>query len=144
MGSKLNPPSVCLDSMLFMYFLDKTDGVFHQLSVKTFKSLFSQKTKLITSTISVLETLSFPKLSGNQNDIDSYFLFFKTCPNLIVYPVDMETSLTAANLRRRYPPLKTPDSIQLATAIIHHADLFITNDDRLKHLNLSPLKIRAL
>ena len=76
MGSKLNPPSVCLDSMLFMYFLDKSDSAFHQLSLKTFKSLFSQRTKLITSVVSVIETLSFPKLFGDQDNIDSYLLFF--------------------------------------------------------------------
>lgn len=144
MGSKLNPPSVCLDSMLFMYFLDKSDSAFHQLSLKTFKSLFSQRTKLITSVVSVIETLSFPKLFGDQDNIDSYLLFFKTCPNLTVYPLDINTALIAADLRRKHPPLKTPDSIQLATALSHNADLFITNNDRLKHLNLSPLKIRTL
>lgn len=144
MGSKLTPPSVCLDSMLFMYFLDKSDKVFHQLSVKTFQSLFLQKTKLLTSTISIIETLSFPKLSDNQDNIDSYLLFFKTCPNLTIYPVDVDIACIAADLRRKYRPLKTPDSIQLATALSHNADLFITNDNRLKHLTLPGLKIRPL
>lgn len=37
---------------------------------------------------------------------------------------------TAAQLRAKYG-LKTPDALQIATALEHHADYFLTNDHRL-------------
>jgi predicted nucleic acid-binding protein len=43
-------------------------------------------------------------------------------------------AIKAAELRAKYS-LKTPDSIQLATAIQYNADYFLTNDLRLKLVN---------
>lgn len=40
-------------------------------------------------------------------------------------------AIKAAELRAKYN-LRTPDSIQLATAIEYNADYFLTNDIRLK------------
>ena len=130
--------------MLFMYFLDATNPDFHRLSVRIFEQLMSQKAALYTSIISVLETLSFPKLYHLPDKVESYHLFFKTCRGLTIEPVDEPVSLAAAGLRRRHPSLKTPDSIQLATAIIHQAGCFITNDDRLKNITPLPFPILTL
>lgn len=40
----------------------------------------------------------------------------------------------AAIIRANYN-IKTPDALQLATAIIHQADYFLTNDEQLKRVN---------
>lgn len=49
----------------------------------------------------------------------------------------------AADLRAKYGDsgLKIPDAIQLATAICYDAQLFLTNDKRLKKLQQKEIKI---
>jgi predicted nucleic acid-binding protein len=45
--------------------------------------------------------------------------------------VDVEISTKAAELMAKYR-LKTPDAIQIATAICYFSDYFLTNDKQLK------------
>ncbi|WP_296621566.1 PIN domain-containing protein [Marivirga sp.] len=54
--------------------------------------------------------------------------------NIDVFDIDIEVSRRAANLRANYN-IKTPDSIQIATAIEKNADFFFTNDKNLSRVN---------
>ena len=58
--------------------------------------------------------------------------------------VDLNISISekSAKLRGGYSFLKTPDAIQLATAIEFNANYFITNDKRLK--DIAELKVLVL
>ena len=141
----ISPTSiVALDSMLFIYLLDFTDSHFHALAKSLFSHFETHRIKSITSIVSVLETLSSPTFQNKPEKIGEYSLFFQKLAGLSVFDVDWEIALQAATLRRENPHLKTPDSIQLATALTHHADIFITNDNRLKGLSLPSLKILPL
>jgi len=55
-------------------------------------------------------------------------VLFRTFPHLSVLPVTDEIAERAAILRASYG-LKTPDAIQLATALISASDAFLTNDE---------------
>jgi predicted nucleic acid-binding protein len=55
--------------------------------------------------------------------------------------IDPETAKVAADLRARYN-LRTPDALQLATAIKAGCDAFLTNDATLK--KVTELKILVL
>ena len=50
-----------------------------------------------------------------------------------IIEVDINIACRAAELRAKYS-LKTPDAIQLATALENNAHFFLTNDLRLKKL----------
>ncbi|MDL2321475.1 PIN domain-containing protein [Desulfosarcina sp. OttesenSCG-928-B08] len=52
---------------------------------------------------------------------------------LPIIPVTTEIAEFAARLRANHG-LRTPDAIQVATAILYQADFFLTNDARLTRL----------
>lgn len=133
--------TIALDSMVFIYFLESTLPQFHVPSTNLIQFLQTNPVSSLTSIISVVETLSSPTLKLAPEKTEAYLKFFQNFPRLTVHSVDWSIGWEAARLRKEYPPLKTPDSIQLATALVHNADVFITNDDRLKNLSLPNLKI---
>ncbi len=51
----------------------------------------------------------------------------------MIKQIDKQTSVLAAELRAKYG-VKTPDALFLATAILENADVFVTNDVRLKKI----------
>jgi len=50
-----------------------------------------------------------------------------------VLPITVEIAELAADLRARYN-LRTPDALQVATALAHRCEAFLTNDARLKRV----------
>ena len=87
----------------------------------------------ITSIISPLEVLSTPRLNDDAERIDLYLRFFQEETNLLVSPIDWNIIKESASLRRNFK-IRSPDAIQLATAKINQAKLFISNDDIFKKI----------
>ena len=85
----------------------------------------------LTSMLLVTELLTKPLRDRNKSLANMYLAFLSTFPNLQIKSVSYGISLRAAKLRAKYG-LKTPDAIFLATAIEEEAEVFVTNDLRLK------------
>lgn len=120
---------VALDSNVFIYNLEQ-NPTYVQFTDSIFNKLIMKKLKAVTSIVSLTEVLSYPKIENKEKQIAEDF--FST-PNLQVIDVGREIAIKAAKIRREYG-FRLPDSVQLATAISHKADVFITNDIRLKKL----------
>lgn len=93
------------------------------------------------SELTFLEALSRPDLTNTEARE-----FYETVRRIasVNWPIDTSVLLKAAELRRTHI-VKTPDAIHLATAILHGADYFVTNDNRLIKLKkVSGLKIISL
>ncbi len=134
---------IALDSMIFIYLFDSNRDYVDQS--QHIISLAEQgKTQIITSVISILESLSPIKYQDDPFAQTTILNFFHQTPNLKFFDVDIEISSQAAQLRRENKSLRTPDSIQLATALVHQADIFITNDVKLTKLHFPNLKIVSL
>ena len=135
--------TVALDSMVFIYLIEKTEPYFttcrHLLSLAESGQIIA-----LSSIISVLETLSPSKYIPAEYTQTEIVNFFKNTPGVSICPVDWPVCLEAARLRRENKFLKTPDSIQLATALVHQADIFITHDKKMQKLRLPHLKIISL
>lgn len=144
MAVKLSSRLIALDAMIFIYYLDASDKTLNTRSRLILEPLFGNKTRGITSIVSVLETLSSPRYIHDRERVESYSLFFKSIPMLQVIDVTWDIALEAARLRREKQGLRTPDAVQLATAIVHKAEIFITNDIKLKNLSLPGLTIQTL
>ena len=86
--------------------------------------------ELVTSVLAFSECAVKPYRDGNWAALDQVKLMFQM-PNLTVYPMDEVVAEEAARIRAVYN-CKMPDAIIVATAIVHKADVFITNDKRLK------------
>lgn len=134
---------VGLDSMIFIYHFDHVEPYFTHT-----KNLFTQAQRgdfeVITSLISVIEVLSPVVYRRSLEIIKEINIYFKEARYLHVVDITWDIAQEAARLRREYKILRTPDAIQLATAIIHNAHTFITNDVKLKRLSLTRLTIQTL
>jgi predicted nucleic acid-binding protein len=93
--------------------------------------------ELITSVLSFAECAVKPYQEGNWGALDQIKLMFQM-PHLTVYPVDDQVAEEAARIRAVYN-FKMPDAIHVATAVIHRADVFLTNDYRLASIKEIPV-----
>ena len=93
--------------------------------------------ELIASVMSFAECAVKPYQEGNWAALDQIKLMFQM-PHLTIYPVDDRVAEEAARLRAVYN-FKMPDAIHLATAIIHQAEVFLTNDYRLTVIKEIPV-----
>ena len=125
---------VALDSNIFIYNLEE-NSEFVRFTDLIFKRLIANKLKAVTSIVSLTEILSFQKTSDVVKQLTEDFL---STPNLEVFDVNQQIAIEAARIRREYG-FRLPDAIQLSTAQKAKADVFITNDQRLKHFK--PLKV---
>ncbi len=82
---------------------------------------------LLTSTVTVLEALVHPYRKKNIAEINAIYGFLTRHRQIELIPLSPEIADKAALLRARYG-FKTPDAIQLATAVCAKATLFLTRD----------------
>ena len=125
---------VGLDSMCFIYQF-ANHPQFAPLTNIIFDKLNQQQLKANTSTISVIETLVLPERRGQSELVNEYTKVFDLLPNLEVISLDKPVARLAAKLRATYPKIRTPDAIQLSTAILSRSKIFITDDKQLKQVS---------
>ena len=85
--------------------------------------------EFIASVLTFSECAVLPYRERNWAALDQVKLMFQM-PNLIVFPMDERVAEEAARIRGVYN-LKMPDAIIAATAIVHRADVLLTNDHSL-------------
>lgn len=122
---------ISLDTNCFIYLLQGEDYPDQHRQARLAFSLIEQgKLDGIASIIALAEVLTGPKKRALHDLADTLYVTLKTFPHLSFLAVDEPTALLAADLRAE-SGLRMPDAIQLATAIVHRADWFVTNDERL-------------
>jgi len=82
---------------------------------------------LVTSTMTLLEVLVHPYRRGDDEDVTRFFSYLTEAPSLQLIPLTSQIADWGAELRARYG-FKTPDAVQLATALAEGATLFLTRD----------------
>lgn len=119
---------VGIDSNIFIYYFEE-NAQFDKASKKIFDGLSVKIIHGVTSVLTLAEVLSKKGLPDNIA-LDLEESFFEI-PNLAILEVNRSIAKDAAKIRRKYG-FRTPDAIQLATALNSKAKAFITNDERLK------------
>lgn len=135
--------TLALDSMIFIYHFDHVEPYFTH-TTKLFTKAQKGEYEVVTSLISVIEALSFIDYRLSPEIIKEINIYFQEAKYLHVVDVNWNIAQEASRLRREYKYLRTPDAIQLATAIVSQANIFITNDTKLKTLSLPGLTIKTL
>lgn len=131
---------VFLDTTPLIYFIEKNARYLD--AVRPVIALIdSHEAKGMTSTITLLEVLVLPLREGNKKLADKYKTILLSSTDLETCEISNAISERAAVIRAKYG-FKTPDSIQLATAIVRKADYFLTNDNALKQVK--EIKVIAL
>ena len=83
---------------------------------------------LFTGEITIGEIMVMPFKKNDTTLINHYTNALNDKAFISLIPTTQDVYLKTAYLRATLPRMKTPDSIQLASAIIGKTDIFITND----------------
>jgi predicted nucleic acid-binding protein len=134
---------VGLDTAPLIYFIEQNEA-YLELVRAFFRAMSQGEFQVITSTLTLTEVLVHPLRSGNVALANQYRDIILDQENLITLPVSAEIADVAAQLRATQN-LRTPDAIQIATAIQAGATFFLTNDARLAAVqNLDVLVLDSL
>lgn len=121
---------VAVDSSIFIYQFEQHPQ-FEPLCSIVFDEISTNHLQLTTSAITVSEVMVKPVQLSDMEVVTLYEGVFTTLPNFTLLNVDYTIAKLAAYLRAHYRML-LPDAIHVASALQAKADVFLTNDERLK------------
>ena len=124
----LRDRSVALDTMIFIYAFEEHPA-YQEILKNFFRALEKGEMNAVTSTLTITECLVQPYRKKNFGLSAQYLVLFRNFPNLSIIPLTDDIAERAAFLRAQYN-LRTPDAVQLATALVSGCYAFLTNDDR--------------
>jgi len=124
---------IAFDSAALIYYIEENP---ESLAVadELFDALDRESTRGMTSVLTLQEVLVKPLRDGRTDLADQYLDILTKSRNITLYVIDQAVCESAARLRARYGWLRTPDALQVATAIEHRAQMIVTNDDRWRKL----------
>lgn len=123
---------VFLDTAPLIYFIEGHSEYQEKLA-KLFKLNDEHLFKFITSAITLLEVLVKPTKDGEDKIAEQYKTILTNAEGIDIFNITVPIAIKAAELRAAFN-IKTPDALQIATAIVYEADFFLTNDLRLKNI----------
>ena len=117
---------IFLDTAPFIYFFERHPDYFPALEM-LFDRLYETDAQAITSIITYIEITTLPVRQGKAQLVRKYRDFLTNSENISLFPLDLNIADQAVELRAQHH-FKTPDAIQLGTAVACGADYIITND----------------
>lgn len=121
------------DSAPLIYYLEQHPRYF-LLADELFDSVRLRLALAITSILTLVEVLVMPIRKGRHDLGDDYRRLLTRTRGITLFSIDRAICERAARLRAQNSWLRTPDALQLATAVEHRADLVVTNDSRWKQV----------
>jgi predicted nucleic acid-binding protein len=117
---------IFLDTAPFIYFFERHPNYFPALKM-LFDRLYETDAQAITSIITYIELTTLPARQGKKQLVRKYRDFLSNSENISIFSLDMDIADHAVELQAHHH-LKTPDAIQLGTAVACGADYIVTND----------------
>lgn len=127
-----NVTRIGLDTAPFIYFVEQHPTYIERVR-DVVRRIATGSIVGHTSVITLSEVLTKPLQVGNTALAQRYRRFLGHSRNLSLDSVDAPIAERAADLRARYG-LRTPDAIQIATALAARCSVFLTNDMRLQRV----------
>lgn len=121
-----------MDTSPFIYHLE-THPLYGPVAATLFAWLERRGSSGVTSTITMTELLVHPYRKDDLDRVNTIYALTSTYPHLSWLPTTLALADGAARLRAKYG-LRTPDAIQIATAISASATGFVANDDGFKRV----------
>lgn len=138
--NELKDSIIFLDTAPLIYFIEGHSEFQNKLE-RLFKLNDEKYFKFVTSAITLIEILVKPLKEGNSKVVEEYKNIITNAEGIDIFDITTPISIMAAEIRAKYN-IRTPDAIQIATAIVLNSDYFFTNDIRLK--NISEIKVFTL
>ncbi len=131
---------LAFDTSPIIYFVE-SNPAYDELVTAIFQHVEDGQITGLTSVISLCEVLVHPIRNENFELKQRYLDILQNSPNFSTKIIDALIAETAAELRAKYN-LRTPDALQIATAIENGCDTFLCNDKKLKQV--TELKVLIL
>ncbi len=128
-----------LDTNIFIYLIEENKLYLNQVD-KLLIFLEQNRYEIITSTLTLGEILTKPYKDNRVDLVKIYQEFFE---DIKLIELNDQIASLFAQIRANYG-IKTPDAVQLASAIYSKSDLFVTNDDKLSKFNSNNCKVILL
>ena len=117
---------IFLDTAPLIYFFEQHADFFPALET-FFDQLYKTDAQAITSIITYIELTTHPARRGKKQLVRKYRDYLTNSENISLFPLDIGIADHVVEMRAKYQ-FKTPDAIQLGTAVACGADYIITND----------------
>lgn len=124
--------TIGLDTSVFVYHLEAHPR-YLPLTQELLASIEAGQPMAITSTVTIMELTVRPWQVGRPAVAREYEALLAHFPHLALADVTRDVARQAAQLRARFR-LRPADALQIATAVVHGATAFVTNDRRLVQL----------
>jgi predicted nucleic acid-binding protein len=121
-----------LDTAIFIYHLENHPR-YQPLTQELLTGIQDGRQTAVTSTVTVMELTVRPWQIGRPAVAREYEALLVHFPHLTLADVTRDVARRAAQLRARYR-LRPADALQVATALVHGATAFVTNDRQLTRL----------
>ncbi|MGB5620058.1 MAG: PIN domain-containing protein [Desulfobacterales bacterium] len=117
---------IFLDTAPVIYFFEQHPDYFPALKT-LYDHLYETGAQAITSIITYIELTTHPARLGKSQLVRKYRDYLTNSDNISLFPLDIDIADYVVDMRAKYD-FKTPDAIQLGTAVACGADYIITND----------------
>lgn len=134
--------SLALDSNIFIAAYDK-ENIHNRKCVELLSDITRASPQVFISVLVFEEFLVQIYKEGLDKDLAYYENFLTGGGLFTVIDFTRQIARKAAQIRAKFPKVKTPDAIHLASAIESGVKIFITTDKRLD-IKLDNLKIEVL
>ena len=131
---------VALDTSIFIYFIERHPRYLPVLR-PLFKRIDDGEIPAVTSSLTLIEALVIPYRADNREIAEKYERILTNGRGLTLVPIHLPLIHLAARIRAT-TSIRTPDALQLATAISTNCTAFLTNDVRLR--TVGPLEVIRL
>ena len=130
--------------MTMRYYLDSAPIIYLVEQVQPYATavrgkLSAQGLTLITSELTRLECRVKPLRNGDAALLQDFDVYFASSIVEII-PLTRDVIDRATEIRAQFN-FKTPDSIQLAAAVVSNSGVFLTNDHRLNRFTGIPIEV---
>jgi predicted nucleic acid-binding protein len=126
--------TIGLDTAPFIYYIEDV-APYADLLDPVFGLMESRGLGAVTSTMTLAEILTKPFGDKNFSLADDIKFTLKSFASLAIVSVDEKLAEAAALIRARYT-IRLPDALQVAAAIQGEASLFLTNDKRIRKVDV--------
>ena len=131
---------VALDSAVWIYEFE-FHPIFGPITRTLFRDGFGKAVCRPACSLLVLGEVLVQPLAKSRTDVaDQYRLIISSGADLTVWPIGQDVIEAAASLRAKYR-IKMLDAIHVASAVVHRADVFVTNDDGLRRISEVPILV---
>jgi predicted nucleic acid-binding protein len=124
---------LALDASPLIYYIEQHPQ-YLQATDDLFNAIDTGDAKGMTSVLTLLEVLVQPIRSGRLDLANEYRQLLEGSRGISLFPILGDTCEASARLRAKYEWIRTPDAIQVATALQNGAEMMVTNDDRWRRL----------